>query len=78
MAWLRANSTNSGGDVFQILGISLVGDAYTGNLPLLCHGNSIRLGNEGFIRQLAAGDPAAFFYKSDDVLCVSTGVRNVI
>lgn len=66
------------GDGFQVFGISPVGDAYACNLVLLCHRNGFRLGKKGFIRQLVAGDPAAFLHKSDDVLGVGTGLRDLI
>ena len=55
-----------------------MGDANTCNLPLLRHGNCFGFGNEGFVGQFVAGNPAAFLHKSDDALCVSTGLRNVI
>lgn len=43
------------GDGFQVFCISAVGDADTCGLSLLCHGNSVRLGNKAFARQLAVG-----------------------
>ena len=35
------------GDGFQVFGFSPVGDADICGLSLLCHGNNLRLGNEG-------------------------------
>ena len=62
------------GDGFQVFRISPVGNADACDLPLLCHGNSLRLGNKGFVRQLVAGDSAAFFYKPNNTLGVGIGL----
>ena len=66
------------GDSFQVFRVSPVGDAYTCDLALLCHGNSLRLGNEGFIRQLVPGDSTAFLHKSYNAFCIGAGLWNLI
>ena len=66
------------GDGFEIFGVPTVGDADTGNLALLCHIYSLLFLHNGIVGKLISGDPAAFFYKSDDPLCVGIRLRNLI
>ena len=66
------------GDGFQIFRVSPVGDADTGDLTLLCHIHSLLFRHNRIIGKLISGDPAAFFYKSDDPLCVGICLRNLI
>ena len=55
-----------------------VGNADSGNLPSLCHGNSLRFGDKAFVRQLVACDSAAFLHKPNDAFCVRFGLGNLI
>ena len=66
------------GDGFQIFGITTVGDANTGDLALLCHVYCLLFFYNRIIRKLISGDPAAFLHKTDDVLGVGAGLRNLI
>ena len=65
-------------DRFQVFGISTVGDADTGNLPLLCHIYCLLFFYNGIVRKLIPGDPAAFFYQTDNPLCVGIGLGDLI
>ena len=56
------------GDGFEILCISPVGDADTGDLPLLCHIYCRLFFYNGIIGKLIPGDPAALFDKTNDLL----------
>ena len=66
------------GEGFEIFGISTVGDADTGDLALLCHIYCLLFLYNGIIGKLIPGDPAAFFYKSDDSLGIGICLRNLI
>ena len=63
---------------FEVFGIPAVGDADTGYLALLCHIYCLLFLYNGIIGKLIPGDSAAFFDKTDDVLCVGIGLRNLI
>lgn len=65
-------------DGFEVFRISTVGDADTSDLSLLCHIYCLLFFYNGIIGKLIAGNPAAFFYKSDDPLCVGVRLRNLI
>ena len=66
------------GDGFQVFCVSTVGDADTGDLALFCHIHRLLLLYNGIIGKLIPGDPAAFFYKTDDPLGVGIGLWNLI
>ena len=66
------------GDGFEVFRIPAVGDADTGDLPLFCHVYCLLFLNNGIIGKLIPGDSAAFFYKSDDSLCVGICMGNLI
>ena len=66
------------GDGFQVFGISTVGDADTGDLPLLCHIYCLLFFHNGTIGKLIACYSATLFYKADDALCVGTSLRDLI
>ena len=66
------------GDGFQVFGISPVGDADTGDVALFCHIHCLLFFNNGIVRKLVPGDPAAFLYKTHDPLCIGIRLRNLI
>ena len=66
------------GDGFEVLRISAVGDADTGDLALLCHIHSLLFFHNGIVRKLISGDPAALFYKTDNSFCIGFGLRDLI
>ena len=66
------------GDGFEVFRIATVGDADTGDLSLFCHVYCLLFFHNGIVGKLISGDPAAFFYKSDDPLCVGTCLGNLI
>lgn len=66
------------GDGFQVFRISAVGDADAGNLTLFCHIDCLLFFHNGIIGKLISGDSAALFYKSNNALCIGTGLRNLI
>ena len=66
------------GDGFEVFGITPVGDADTGDLPLFCHTYCLLFFNNGIVRKLIPGDSAACLYESDDPFCVGIGARNLI
>ena len=66
------------GDGFQIFGISPMGNAHTGDLPLPCHVYGLLLFYDRIVRQLIAGDPAAIFHQPYDALGVCLGLGNLI
>ena len=66
------------GDGFEIFGVPTVGDADTGNLALLCHIYSLLFLYNRVIGKLIPGDSAAYLYKTDDPLCISICLRNLI
>ena len=66
------------GDGFQVFGISTVGDAETGDLTSLSHIYCLLFFHNGIVGKLIPGDPAAFFYKTDDPLCVGICMGNLI
>ena len=66
------------GDGFEVFGISVVGDANTCDLTLLCHIYRLLFLNDGVVGKLIPGDPAAFFYKTDDPLGVGIRLRDLI
>ena len=63
---------------FEVFGISAVGDADTCDLTLLCHIYRPLFLNDGVVGKLIPGDPAAFFYKTDDPLGVGIRLRDLI
>ena len=66
------------GDGFEVFCISPVGDADIGDLPLFGHIHSLLFFYKGIIRKLIPGDPTACFHKTDDPLCVRTGLGDLI
>ena len=65
-------------DGFEVFRISTVGDANTGDLTLLYHVYCLLFFYNGIVRKLIAGNPAAFFYKADNPLCVGICLGNLI
>lgn len=66
------------GNGFQIFRIAAVSNANTGDSSLFCHVNCLLLLHNGIIGKLIPGDPAALFHKTDDSLCISICLRNLI
>ena len=66
------------GDRFEVFGISTVGDADTGDLPLLCHVYCLLFFHNGIVGKVIPGDPAALFDKTNDLLCVGIYLGNLI
>ena len=66
------------GDGFQVLGISPMGDAHTGDLALLCHTDRLLFFHNGIVRKLIPGDPATFLDQSDDPFCVGIRLGDLI
>ena len=63
---------------FEVFGISAGGDADAGDLSLLCHIYCLLFLYNGTIGKLVPGDPAAFFYKSDDPFGIGIRLRDLI
>ena len=66
------------GDGFEIFRIASMGDAHSGDLPLLCHVDCLLLFHNGIVGKLIPGDSAALFHKTNDSLCVGIRLRNLI
>ena len=65
-------------DGFQVFGITPVGDADAGDLPLFCHVHSLLLLHNGIVGKLIACDPAALFHQTDDALRIRSSLGDLI
>ena len=65
-------------DGFQVFGIPTVGDANTGDLPLLCHIHSLLFFHNRIVGKLIPGDSAALFNKTNNSFCVGIRLRDLV